>query len=938
MVQVPTIAPNERYPGRPESGRLVVIAPTRAACETIELGVGLEGVETVLQREHGDDIRRLASSGQGFGIVAGTGTGKTLAIRPMAEEIVGSPLRAGVVNREREATPETPSWNVVIITTGIARRWLQDGLISREDTVVVDEIHQTSAELELCLALAKRAGCRFIWLSATVDPTFYAEYLHSAEVIQTSAFDPAKAATVRVSNTSNPLQFLGDRFLRHVVKQQRGVAVFVPTRAATEQIAQVVGEQWDRIYTEFYHGGEPVTKLRPFLEGDAAHPYLLAMTAAGQSALNIQGLDTVVIEDAQFTTLVRRGKGVLTRLPLGANEILQMAGRVHGRVEGGEVWILSERDINFETLEPTAPNFQLAGDPERVAMTCADMGVRADELDLPVPLDRIAYQRAVRTLEERGLIRNNRLTEYGRAVEVLPVDRPWGELLVQADEQMIPIVAACASIESLHRMTRADRYIQAYIVAGSDHLTAYRLYQDALETCGSLGSVYGLPRHVFDEEALKEWAEERGVLVRSIEDAALAIASMYRSLELPLPRSFPRLNERLTKEWQRLLARVMPFDLVIDEETSWGDEVRVSPTSVCGSWGAIAGDLRYFSDRSGRARGSIEGTQLPYELIWEHATVSGGEVVYDPAHRRAPLRLRRTRTYFGFELDSEEVPIEHFPPELAEVARRALAEAMAAGAAYHRDSRDNRSIFRELREIYRRSGGATPEVNEGTLIDHFVARLQDVNSYSEFMESDLCIDPATWVSWEERKRWLSLPDVVQIAGNEFPIDYAIENGEGVVRIRVSEKVLWEFEEADVPEMDRPVRWTVLRGKREAIRAATLEEARELALRPRSELRSEGLLTDERSPGEHRGKRRKFEDRSERAGRDRGSRGDSRSKGPGRSQRGARGRSSTEDPRAGADPDRKRSKDGSRTEGTSDPRRESRGRRRRDRTRGKRTRD
>jgi hypothetical protein len=489
MVEVPKIAPSERYPGRPPEGRLVVIAPTRAACETIELGISLTGIETVLEKEHGDDIRRLAASGRGFGIVAGTGTGKTLAIRPMAEEIVGTPIRAGVVNREREATPETPTWNVVIVTTGIARRWLQDDLIGREDTIVVDEIHQTSAELELCLALGKRAGCRFIWLSATVDPTFYAEYLDSAEIIESSAFDPAKAANVRVTGTTDPLDFLSDRFLRHVVQGKRGVAVFVPTRASTEKIALDVGERWDRINTVFYHGGEPIAKLRPFLEGDAAHPYLLSMTSAGQSALNIQGLDTVVIEDARFTTIVERGKGVLTKLPLGANEILQMAGRVHGRVAGGEVWILSDRNLDFDSLEPTAPDFQLAGDPERVALTCADVGVRADELDLPVPLDRIAYRRAVRMLEERGLILGNRLTEYGREVEVLPVDRPWGELLIQADERLIPIVATCASIESLHRMTRAERFIQPYIVQGSDHLTAYNLYEDALRECGSMGSV-----------------------------------------------------------------------------------------------------------------------------------------------------------------------------------------------------------------------------------------------------------------------------------------------------------------------------------------------------------------------------------------------------------------------------------------------------------------
>ena len=49
----------------------------------------------------------------------------------------------------------------------------------------------------------------------------------------------------------------------------------------------------------------------------------------------------------------------------------------------------------------------------------------------------------------------------------------------------------------------------------------------------------------------------------------------------------------------------MPFDLVIDEETAWGEEARVSKTSVCGSWGAIAGELRYFADRSAsRARRS----------------------------------------------------------------------------------------------------------------------------------------------------------------------------------------------------------------------------------------------------------------------------------------------------------------------------------------------
>src|SRR5919201_731546 len=98
------------------------------------------------------------------------------------------------------------------------------------DTVIVDEIHQTSAELELCLSLGKRAGCRFIWLSATVDPSFYARYLESAEVLITHAFDPALRARVEVL-PQTPEEFLNERYVRHVIREKREVAVFVSTRA-----------------------------------------------------------------------------------------------------------------------------------------------------------------------------------------------------------------------------------------------------------------------------------------------------------------------------------------------------------------------------------------------------------------------------------------------------------------------------------------------------------------------------------------------------------------------------------------------------------------------------------------------------------------------------------------------------------------------------------
>jgi ATP-dependent helicase HrpA len=817
----------------PPTGRIIVIAPTRAACETIELALGLH-LDTFLEREHGAEIRALAASGSGFGIVAGTGTGKTMAIRPIAETILGATaLRVGVVNREREATPETPTWNVIIVTTGIARRWFQDGDILRGDTLVVDEIHQTSAELELCLALGKRVGCRFVWLSATVDPSFYARYLGSAEVVESYAFDPSRAADVKVLH-EEPQSFLSDKFLQRIIRERRGVGMFLPTRAGVEQVATLVSDRFPRINCAFYHGGEPIRVIRPFLDEGAEKPFFLSMTAAGQSALNVKGLDTVIIDDTRFSNVIERGKNVLTRLHLGANEILQMAGRVHGRVEDGRVFILSDRDIVFSALRPTEPEFQLAGDSERVALTCAGLGVRADELELPVQLDRVAYRRAVAHLEQRGIIEQGRLSAYGKSVEALPVERAWAELIVNAADDLMPYIAIMASIESLHRMTREDRDLTGLIVPGSDHLTAYNVYAEAFSESGYIGEVYGLPRHLFDE-SVDTWAERRGVLVKAIEDTALAMASVYRAVALPLPNKLPFAHEGIYRRFADLIARFMPFDLVIDEETADRQAARVSKTSVAGSWGPIAGQLRYFADRFGIARASIEGTQLPAEAIRRYATRSAPELVFNAGNAQRPLSLRRRVEYFGFELEREQEPIDVFPAELAGQARRVLAEALARGEARHAAVKRHRPQIDELREIFRRSGGQTPRLGLNELTELYERALEGVESMRDFRAAPLRIDFDALVPRAEREQWRSLPGAVLLREKTVPIDYDVEERDGtlvgVARLRLPEKLARTLSEDELPELDRPLRFTVLRGQRGAIRATTLGELQEMLDRP-----------------------------------------------------------------------------------------------------------
>jgi hypothetical protein len=336
------------------------------------------------------------------------------------------------------------------------------------------------------------------------------------------------------------------------------------------------------------------------------------------------------------------------------------------------------------------------------------VGVRADELDLPVPLDRTSYRRALQRLQDRHVVdEHGRLSPYGAPSRRCRSSGAWAELIVNAEDELLPFLAVMSSVESLHRMTREERDLDGVVVHGSDNLTAYNLYAEAYREAGYIGEVYGLSRHLFDEERAARWAERRGVLMKSVEDAALAMASVYRSVGLALAESMPWASDRVYRRFQELLARFMPFDLVIDEETAWGEHARVSKTSVCGSWGAIAGTLRYFADRFGVPRASIEGTQIRPDLLRRYAQLGEPELTYDA--RRRTLVLTRRAEYYGFELEREVEGLDVFPPSWP-IARGARwpRRSRAARRAHTAVRRNDAAIRRCARRGAARRAHAAP--------------------------------------------------------------------------------------------------------------------------------------------------------------------------------------------------------------------------------------
>ena len=130
-------------------------------------------------------------------------------------------------------------------------------------------------------------------------------------MLAVSAFDPAKAAKVQVVR-EQPLEFLDDG-LRSGVRQ--GAASHVPAHARRRGGSGRRGARIaaPRINAAYYHGGEPIRVIRPFLEGEAQQAVLSRDDGGGTERAERAGLDTVIIDDSRFTNVIVRGRNVLTR-------------------------------------------------------------------------------------------------------------------------------------------------------------------------------------------------------------------------------------------------------------------------------------------------------------------------------------------------------------------------------------------------------------------------------------------------------------------------------------------------------------------------------------------------------------------------------------------------------------------------------------------------
>ena len=193
------------------------------------------------------------------------------------------------------------------------------------------------------------------------------------------------------------------------------------------------------------------------------------------------------------------------------------------------------------------------------------------------------------------------------------------------------------------------------------------------------------------------------------------------------------------------------------------------------------------------------------------------------------------------------------PEALRPGARDVLTDALLSGEVVHHDSNRLRRTVALLDELWRRSGGTVPEISPAAIRRLVRAQLEHVKAWDDFQESRFHLDPAALIDSQTRERLEALPSMIRVRGDAAPLDYEVDGGEAVARVRLREGQAKRLRADELPRLDRPLRFAVQRGRHAPVLADTIPALQALLKRaPKPEWTEEaGDRGGSRRRGRHR---------------------------------------------------------------------------------------
>jgi ATP-dependent helicase HrpA len=418
---------------------------------------------------------------------------RRIAARTVAERIaeeLGTPFGSTVGYKVRFTDQVTDETMVKVMTDGILLAEIQnDRMLRRYDTLIIDEAHERSLNIDFLLGylrelLPRRPDLKVIITSATIETQRFAEHFAGpggpAPVIEVTG------RTYPVEVRYRPLIEVGEDAREEPIDQVEGIAAAVDElgrEGSGDILVFLSGEREIRDTADFLarrdlrnteivplYGRLSAAEQHKVFQRHTGRRIVLATNVA-ETSLTVPGIRYVIDPGtARISRYSNRLK--VQRLPIepisqaSANQRKGRSGRTS---DGICIRLYSAEDFEARPAftEPEILRTNLAS----VILQMTNLGL-GDLTKFPFidPPDRRNVTDGVKLLEELGALdegrhtAHRRLTPLGRQLAQLPVDPRLARMVIEADRQEcvaeVMVIAAALSIQD-PRERPADKQQQA---------------------------------------------------------------------------------------------------------------------------------------------------------------------------------------------------------------------------------------------------------------------------------------------------------------------------------------------------------------------------------------------------------------------------------------------------------------------------------------------
>ncbi|GAA2877047.1 ATP-dependent helicase [Actinoplanes cyaneus] len=486
---------------------------------------------------------------------------RRIAARTVAERIaeeLDRPLGSTVGYKVRFTDQVGDDTLVKVMTDGILLAEIQtDRMLRRYDTLIIDEAHERSLNIDFILGylrdlLPRRPDLKLIITSATIETQRFAEHFADA--------DGKPAPVIEVSGRTYPVEVRyrplvtttvidDDEVREEPIDQTEGISaavdelptdgdilVFLSGERDIRDTADAL-EKKNLRNTEIIplYGRLSAAEQHKVFERHAARRIVLATNVA-ETSLTVPGIRYVIDPGtARISRYSHRLK--VQRLPIEAvsqASANQRKGRCGRTSDGICIRLYSEEDFEGrpEFTEPEILRTNLAS----VILQMTNLGL-GDLGKFPFidPPDKRNITDGVKLLEELGALTGGKLTPMGRQLAQLPVDPRLARMVIEADKQEcvaeVMVIAAALSIQDprerpAEKQQQADEKHSRFVDKESDFFTYLNLWRYLREKQRELsGNQF---RRLCRSEFLNY------LRVREWQDIYTQLRSVVRTLDLSL--------------------------------------------------------------------------------------------------------------------------------------------------------------------------------------------------------------------------------------------------------------------------------------------------------------------------------------------------------------------------------------------------------------------